>query len=116
MALSGNWGKPGTGWNCWAAPADPIEMMMVMNKPVKQGGLEELEQLEHALGEKLRAEDPDISDEMIGIELIKAMSTQLGQVPPVFLLYYHSGYKELYDKQEWNDPALTRSFTEYLEE
>jgi len=116
MALSGNWGKPGTGWNCWAAPADPIEMMMVMNKPVKQGGLAELGQLEHALGEKLRAEDPDISDEMVGIELIKAMTTQLGQVPPVFLLYYHSGYKELYDNMEWNDPALPRNFTAYLEE
>lgn len=116
MGLSGNWGKPGTGWNCWAAPADPIEMMMVANKTVKQGGLEELAGLEHALGEKLRAEDPDISDEMVGIELIKAMTTQLGQVPPVFLLYYHAGYKELYDKQEWSDPALKKSFTEYLNE
>lgn len=34
MALSGNWGKPGTGWNIWAMPADHIELMMLMEKTV----------------------------------------------------------------------------------
>lgn len=116
MALSGNWGKPGTGWNCWATPGDPIEMLMVMEKPVREGGLEAIAQIEHAMGEKLRAEDPDVSDELISIELIKAMTTQMGQVPPVFLLHYHAGYKELYDNQAWADPALKRSFSEYLDE
>jgi DMSO reductase family type II enzyme molybdopterin subunit len=116
MALSGNWGKPGTGWNCWAMPADHVEMMMLLEKPVSQGGLEQIAAIEHAMAEKVRAADPDATDEMISIELIKAMTAQMGQVPPVFLLYHHAGYKPLYDNPQWSDPALKRTFTEYLDE
>lgn len=116
MALSGNWGKPGTGWNCWAMPADHVEMLLMMDRPVKDGGLEAFRQMEQGLADKLRAEDPEITDELISVAGIKEMTRRLGSVPPVFFLYHHCGYKDLYDNQVWQDPALRRSFSEYLDE
>lgn len=116
MGLTGNWGKPGTGWNCWAFPGDHVEMLMVANKPLKDGGLEEFAAMEQALGAQLRQADPEITDELVSVEAIKAMTAEMGQVPPVFFLYYHAGYKELYDNMAWSDPALKRNFSAYLEE
>ncbi|MGE0811133.1 MAG: molybdopterin-dependent oxidoreductase [Immundisolibacter sp.] len=116
MALTGNWGKPGTGWNSWAMPADHVEMMMLLEKPVHLGGLAQIKELEDALAAKARAADPEISQELIGVELVKQMTAIVGTVPPVFFLYHHAGYKELYDNAAWHDPALKKSFTGYMDE
>ncbi|MGK2942069.1 MAG: molybdopterin-dependent oxidoreductase [Immundisolibacter sp.] len=116
MALSGNWGKPGTGWNTWAMPADHIELMMVMEKTVAEGGLAAFAQMEQALATKLRAEDPEITEELIGVALAKEMTTAMGLVPPAMFLYNHCGYKEAYDNKAWQDPTLKKTFGEYLSE
>jgi anaerobic selenocysteine-containing dehydrogenase len=39
-----------------------------------------------------------------------------GTVPPVFFLYNHAGYDKLWDRPEWNDPTLDKTFGEYLRE
>ncbi|WP_448508974.1 molybdopterin-dependent oxidoreductase [Immundisolibacter sp.] len=116
MALSGNWGKPGTGWNTWALPADHIELMMLMDKTVADGGLEPFGQMQQALAEKLRAEDPEITDELIGVAMAQQMTTALGMVPPAMFFYNHCGYQEAYDTKAWQDPALKKSFGEYLKD
>ena len=40
----------------------------------------------------------------------------LGMVPPVFWLYNHCGFKELYDNDAWQDPEQKQSFSAYMEE
>jgi len=49
-ALSGNWGKPGTGQTAYAMPADHIEMLMVMEKPLHEGGLHVMDGMRDAVG------------------------------------------------------------------
>lgn len=115
-ALSGNWGKPGTGQTIYAMPADHMELLMVMEKPLHLGGLDLVQQTHDAVAEKMRAEDPVVTRENVGIEMAKLMASAMGWVPPAMFLHNHCGYDELYDRKEWQDPALDRTFSEYLDE
>jgi nitrate reductase alpha subunit len=37
-------------------------------------------------------------------------------VPPAFYWYHHAGYKDVWNKPEWNDPEMKRTFDEYMQE
>ena len=39
MALSGNWGKSGTGFNCFLVPIEHVGLLMTLERPAAQGGL-----------------------------------------------------------------------------
>jgi DMSO reductase family type II enzyme molybdopterin subunit len=39
-----------------------------------------------------------------------------GNTPLMPWLYTHAGYKEVWDRRDWNDPALPRSTAEYMSE
>lgn len=115
-AFSGNWGKPGTGQTMYAMPADHMELLMVMEKPMHLGGLEQVQKTHAAVVKQMEANDPVVTPENIGIEMTKLLTSRMGWVPPAMFLHNHCGYDELYDKKEWQDPALDRTFTEYLDE
>ncbi|MCP4038955.1 MAG: molybdopterin-dependent oxidoreductase [bacterium] len=116
MALTGNWGKPGTGFNCFLVPEIGMQALSALEAPVRRFGLWRLVSSVVLDSLKLRWEDPDISDELITIAMRKKLTAQSGSVPPVFYLYDHVGYRELWDVPQWQDPSLERSFGEYLEE
>ena len=115
-AFSGNWGKPGTGHTTYAMPADHMELLMVMEEPLAAGGLDVVQQMHEAVVKQMEAVDPVVTPENIGVEMAKLMTTRMGWVPPAMFLYNHCGYDELYDRKEWQDPALDRTFGEYLTE
>jgi DMSO reductase family type II enzyme molybdopterin subunit len=116
MALSGNWGKPGTGFNCFLVPDTGLFPLSAMEAPVERWGLWRLglPALAKSLWSKLK--DPATSDELASIEIESEAAKLFGSVLPVFFLYRHAGYHQLWDRAEWNDPQLERSFGEYLEE
>ncbi len=114
--LSGNWGKPGTGWNIWSFPGDHVNALIVMETPVHRGGLEREAAIYQAIAERARAADPEITEELIGVEAAKDFTTRVGVVPPAIFLYEHCGYRDLYDRSEWQDPSLGRSFGDCLAE
>ena len=115
-AFSGNWGKPGTGQTAYAMPADHQELMMFLEKPLLEGGMETIGQFHEAVASNMQAHDPVVTPENIGVEMTKQMTMNLGWVPPAMWLYNHCGYDELYNKKEWQDPSLNRTFGEYLDE
>jgi anaerobic selenocysteine-containing dehydrogenase len=39
-----------------------------------------------------------------------------GMIPPAFLWYHQYGYKERWNKAEWSDPSMKRTFEEYYQE
>ena len=39
-----------------------------------------------------------------------------GMIPPAFLWYFQYGYNERWNRKEWSDPSMKRSFDEYLQE
>ena len=115
-AFSGNWGKPGTGQTAYAMPADHQELMMFLEKPLLEGGMEAVGQFHQAVVAEMEAGDPAVTPENVGVEMTKRMTMRMGWIPPAMWLYNHCGYDELYDKKEWQDPALDRTFGEYLDE
>jgi DMSO reductase family type II enzyme molybdopterin subunit len=101
LALTGNWGRKGTGVRCWTTVglgSMPPEAASQLLAPLK-------------------AEDPTMSDEIATIELQKRTAAQGGGfVSPIFVWYYHAGYGERWNRREYNDPSMKRSFDEYFNE
>ena len=117
LALSGNWGRRGSGINCWAATQIDGQMIAT-SKPVP--GPEGAEMVLAAIDEMeaaIKAADPTMTDELASIEMWRSMSTG-GRlmVPPVFFWYWHCGFKERWNNPLFNDPDMKRTFDEYFEE
>lgn len=114
LALTGNWGKPGTGI-CGLALAglDGYFLFPMKNR----AGLEETARLTDGIDaaiESLKAQDPDASDEIIGNQLLQMAVASGTSSPPVFFNYHHGGYKESWNNAAWSDPTMARSFDDYL--
>ena len=116
MGLTGNWGKPGTGFNCFLIPETGFQALSAMDAPVERWGCGGwwLPAIAKSLWMKLK--DPAISDELVSIAFQKEAARDFGSVMPVFYMYNHAGYDELWDRPEWQDPSLDRTFGQYLKE
>ncbi len=116
LGLTGNWGKKGTGINCWAASQLDGALLMGMKTRIGHAGVEELLAALDAAEAAIKAEDPTRSDELVAIEFWRRMARSGRMVPPAFFWYWHCGYRERWNRPEWNDPEMRRSFDEYFQE
>jgi DMSO reductase family type II enzyme molybdopterin subunit len=119
LGLTGNWGRKGTGIGCWAAAQfDGPSIFAQKGAPGQEAAREIVNQHRDAL-KILQQEDPSLTDEMATIELaVRTMrySPSATLIPPAFLWYHHCGYRDNWNKREWSDPAMSRSFDEYFDE
>jgi len=115
-ALTGNIGKPGTGCVIWAFPADGISLLGSMQRPLAQGGLADGAALVQAVAARMKQQDPEVTDELINIEVMKLGTRLGGFTPSAFWLHNHVGYDRLWNRREWQDGAMKRSFREYMAE
>jgi DMSO reductase family type II enzyme molybdopterin subunit len=115
-ALSGNWGKPGTGYNTWAMPAEAMELSILMEKTMADGGLDAVEKMAEQIAMQTMKDDPTANDEIVSIRMMEQITRKLGVYPPSLWLYYHAGYKKLWDNPSYQDPAMKRNHSQYLEE
>ncbi|RIK08629.1 MAG: hypothetical protein DCC49_08825 [Acidobacteria bacterium] len=117
LGLTGNWGKKGTGINCWAAGLlDGMATAMAKKQRGVEGAETVLQAFDMVRG-ALKAQDPSLStDELTTIEMWRKLGSLGGSVPIFFWWYWHCGYKERWDNPEWNDPDMKRSFTQYFDE
>jgi len=60
--------------------------------------------------------DPDLTNEVLAVDMAIEGTKRHGTVPPVFFLYNHAGYDKLWDRAQWNDPDLPGTFGDYLKE
>ena len=114
LALTGNWGRKGTGIQGLALAG--LDGYMLFGMKQKRGVAETvriIEGIEGAL-EAVGAQDPEASDEMIGYELLQRGVVAGTASPPAFFHFYHCGYRETWNRAEWSDPAMKRTFEEYL--
>jgi DMSO reductase family type II enzyme molybdopterin subunit len=114
LALTGNWGKPGTGITGLAlAGLDGFFLFPMKTRRGVDETARILDGIDGAIA-TIREQDTDASDEIIGNQLL-AMSVVSGtSTPPAFFNYHHCGYRDSWNRAEWSDPAMTRSFDEYL--
>ena len=118
LALTGNWGKQGTGSSVWSVAGFDGPFMYGMKQ---SDGMEEtlrLVQMMDAMTAMIKSQDPTMTDEMSRVELMSRAATMGGGagIPPAFLWYYHWGYREDWNRPEWNDPGMKRPFDDYVRE
>lgn len=116
MALSGNWGKPGTGFNCFIVPDVGIGAVSSMEREPNSwlNKITAVPMLFDVMSRQLK--DPDLTDEILGIDFAIEFTKKHGTVPPVFYMYNHVGYDKLWDKPEWAEPGTGKVFGDYLRE
>jgi DMSO reductase family type II enzyme molybdopterin subunit len=116
LALTGNWGKKGTGARSWAvgmfdgqffAPGKPMPGQEITAQAM--AGRDQMFQA-------LLAEDPTMTEEIMGHEMSYRGAAMGGTVPPAFFWYYHCGYKEIWNKKTWGDVGMKRTFDDYFRE
>ncbi len=120
LALTGNWGKKGTGIRAWMGGL--LDGMGVAGAK-RRGGPEESREvlaMMNMMLQGIKGGDPTLTDALANIEMNKVLplipGTPMNMVPPVFLWYHHAGYDEVWSRDEWHDPSKPRPFREYWDE
>ncbi len=114
LSLTGNWGKQGTGVRAWLAGLfDGSATIMLKSKrgPEEVAGL--LDMRDQLISARM-AMDPSLTPLIIAVE--QSRSSSAGLVPPVFWWYHHAGYRDVWDRTDWHDPSMKRTFPEYFKE
>jgi len=116
LALTGNWGKPGTGFTHFFFATEHAEAFVFLEKPIEEGGLQLLLDYEKMAEGASKAKDPEATHTDAVLELQQLLTRGAGLVPPTPWMYHHAGFDQHWDRKEWTDPALDRTFGEYLAE
>jgi hypothetical protein len=131
LALTGNWGKKGTGLRSWGVPTGSGQVFgAVKNAPGQAAGILEMRR---AVIDSLRVQDPTLTDEIAMLDLASPgarlalphamegmrMAEGIGGmkiVPTFFMWYHHFGFREVWNTKEWGDTTMARPFDEYVRE
>ncbi len=117
LGLTGNWGKHGTGARSWAVGLNDGIFSVLLKA---EAGTETTRAALAMIDAMIRAtmeEDPTLTDEMARYRVERMMSAMLGLfTPPAFFWYHHCGYREIWNRPGYNDPAMKRTFDEYFQE
>ncbi|MBE7519019.1 MAG: molybdopterin-dependent oxidoreductase [Thermoflexaceae bacterium] len=131
LAASGNWGKHGTGIRCWAAGF--VEGQgIAMAKPGPGAANSEIILAARDAGvAAMKAQDPTMTTEIAVGEMLRRTAGRERQAfnrvdstpvaggttsPPAFWWYDQGGYRERWNRKEWGDTTLPRSFDDYYNE
>lgn len=119
LALTGNWGKHGTGMRAWGAGY--FDGMMTFAMKTRRGPDEVasiLDLRETTMNAALAA-DPTMTPKIFSIAAAQAGmmgGRGMGFVPPVFFWYRFAGYKDAWENAAWHDDSMPRPFKEYFDE
>lgn len=119
LALTGNWGRHGAGMRAWGAGY--FDGMLLF--PIKtQRGPEDvagLLDMRDAMMSAAMEADPTLTPTIFTIEMARAGlggASGMAMVPPLFFWYRFAGYRDAWNRAEWHDPSMQRSFQEYFDE
>lgn len=116
LALTGNWGKKGTGARSWAVGMFDGMFTTVAKAQPGSEAARQLFAFQEQMLNSIKAEDPTMTDEIAVAEQGYRGARMGGMVPAVFFWYYHCGFRERWNKPQWNDPSMKRSFDDYVRE
>jgi len=119
LALTGNWGKKGTGLRSWAVIGLDGQAFLprkgAPGQDAAQRFIAGVSQMRRMLG----AADPTMTIEMLQNRAAE-MAGELGgmgrTISPAFLWYHQYGYPERWNNPDNHDPAQPRRFDAYLNE
>jgi len=120
LALTGNWGRLGAGISSWS-PGSGLEGQGLFTLKERRGPAETRRVLAMRAQLQRLAEAQSAAADSREIAAIQTMVNAAraglaGMIPPAFFWYYHCGYRERWNNRAWGDPAMRRTFDEYLSE
>jgi DMSO reductase family type II enzyme molybdopterin subunit len=115
LAVSGNWGKQGTGIRCWASGMHEGQFI-AQEKPAPGAQAAEMViAAREARFQAFIANDPSATTEIAIRDTTRLQDKPVAQIP-AFWWYDHCGYAERWNTKSWGDESLTRSFDDYMNE
>jgi DMSO reductase family type II enzyme molybdopterin subunit len=117
LGLTGNWGKFGTGLRSWAVGLNDGMFSVMMKQEVGPQSVTDTTTMRDTVLDSLLQQDPTLTDEMAGYTVERMMAQMMGLfTPPAFFWYHHCGYRQVWNRPEYNDPGMKRSFDAYFQE
>ncbi len=123
LALNGHFGRKGTGMRGFND--SQLVVSEITNARAGMEGFLQFAQRGLAVQKKYYDEDDTLTEEMAAIKVEEGESSKSEinltpmsslSVPAVFYWYWHCNYKDIWNKPEWNDPAMARPFDAYFQE
>lgn len=115
LAVSGNWGKQGTGIRCWAAGMHEGEGI-ALNKPAPGAQASEMViAAREGRLEKYKESDPTATTEIAVRDLARQEGPTAPGIPAIWW-HDHCGYDQRFNNPEWGDSSLPRTFEDYMNE
>lgn len=116
LGLTGNWGKKGAGIRGIGSGMFDGLYLQSTKTETGQQVTEEMKRVEEARVQAILAADPTLTPELLQIREVSTGSFNLGSSPPFFFWYNQCGYREVYNNPAFKDPAMRRSFDDYVNE
>ncbi len=116
LALTGNWGRHGTGMRAWVGGF--LDGLITFALKTHRGPDEAaaiVDMRDSVMRDALEA-DPTLTEKIWAIEAARSGGGGGGFVPPVFFWYRFAGYKDAWERREWHDPSMPRPFEELWRE
>jgi DMSO reductase family type II enzyme molybdopterin subunit len=116
LALTGNWGRLGTGTGWWNVTHGDSMLIGAAKPSAGPEGTEAVLGMLEAFEAALQAEDPTLTDELAGFKVFRSSIAGRQMVPPFFFWYWHCGFQKRWNDRSWGDPTMQRTFDEFVEE
>jgi DMSO reductase family type II enzyme molybdopterin subunit len=116
LALTGSLGNKGSGIRGWNESLFEGSALLQPNKEKEPATPEHYGEarLDKYI---MQAKDPSLTHEIMQRELERMNNTMRGSgVPPVFLYYFHTNYRNTWNQKGWHCSSMKRSFDEYMNE
>lgn len=114
LALTGNWGRPGAGWDTYIIALIDGELTGLMKRAAGAGEAEGVFAGMDAFIDAMKEGDPAMTDGRATMQMMRRGAALGITTPPAFFLYYHCGFDEIWDREGWGDNP--RPMREYVNE
>lgn len=116
LALTGNWGRLGTGTGWWNVTHGDAMLIGAAKPTAGPEGTEAVMGMLDMVEDALKAGDPTLNDELAGFGMFRSALAGRQMVPPFFFWYWHCGFQERWNNLAWGDPTMQRTFDEFVAE
>lgn len=115
LAVSGNWGKKGTGIRCWASGMHEGQFIAMEKPGPGAQATEVVLQAREANIAAYKEMDPTATLEIAIRDSQRLYGKPVGNIM-AFWWYFQAGYADRFNNRKWSDESLPRTFDEYMNE
>ncbi|RIK06486.1 MAG: hypothetical protein DCC49_11305 [Acidobacteria bacterium] len=114
LALTGNWGSAGRGWDTYIIAMLEGEALALLKRGAGAVSGEMAITTFDAVIDAVKSAYPGMTDGGAVLHMMRQGAAAQSTVPPAFYLWYHCGFDEMWDVPGWGDNP--RPMKEYIEE